>query len=135
MGRTVKGRKPATILAGAAVKDVPRAPAWLSGPAKAEWRRVAPILISRNVLETGDLATLAAYCQAAGQVIEASAVITREGLTYLGASGPKRHPAVGVRNDAMNQVRLLGGQFGLNPVDRSRPVVRGDHEDDLAFLD
>lgn len=130
----MKGRKPSTIVAGMSPVEAPRPPAWLAKHAKAEWRRVVPILLARNVLEDGDLSTLAAYCTAVGQVVEASAVLTREGVTYTGASGPKRHPAVVIRSDALNHVRLLGGQFGLNPVDRSRPVMRGDDEDALVAL-
>lgn len=131
----MKGRKPAAIVTSSSpVSDVPRPPAWLSKVAKAEWRRVAPILVARNVLEDGDLSTLAGYCAAVGQVIDAEAIIAREGLTYMGASGPKKHPAAALKNEALNQMRLLGGQFGLNPVDRSRPSVRDDNADD-SLLD
>jgi len=127
----VKGRKPTSIVASSsAVAEVPRPPAWLSKAAKVEWRRVAPILVARNVLEEADLATLAGYASAVGQVIEAEAILAREGLTYMGASGPKRHPACAIKSDGLNQMRLLGGQFGLNPVDRSRPSIREGADDE-----
>ncbi len=128
----MRGRKPTTVLAGTSpVTSVPRPPAFLAKDAKAEWRRVAPILIDeRRTLTVADLGTLAAYCLAIGQTVEASVIIAREGLTYLSKTGPKKHPAVAIRNDAMTQARLLAGELGLTPVARSRAAIREDGLDD-----
>ncbi len=134
----MRGRKPAAILGGSSpVEAVPRPPAWLSKDAKAEWRRVAPILINeRRTLTVADLASLANYCQAVGQAAEASRIITRDGLTFMSANGPKKHPAVAIRSDAMTQARLLAAELGLTPVSRSRPSIREeDRDSDLAGLD
>ncbi|RWF07315.1 MAG: phage terminase small subunit P27 family, partial [Mesorhizobium sp.] len=69
----MRGRKPAGIVAGTSpVTKVPPAPTWLSKDAKAEWRRVAPILVNeRKVLTEADLGTLESYCIATGTVREA----------------------------------------------------------------
>lgn len=124
----MKGRKPASIKPGSSpVEKVPSPPVWLSKEGKAEWKRVSPILVDeRRTLTKADLPTLAAYCEAVAQVQQATRVIEREGLTFMGQSGPKKHPAVGIRHDAMTQVRQLGSELGLTPVSRSRPAMRND---------
>lgn len=134
----MRGRKPDRVVTGNdALAELPKAPAWLAKEAKAEWRRVAPILIEeRRTLTLADLATFGAYCSAAGEVIEAARIIAVEGMIYQGASGPKRHPAVAIRSDAMNRMRLLANELGLTPVSRSRPSIRaeGGEDDDASDL-
>lgn len=124
----MRGAKPKDVVAGtSAVTRTPPPPAWLSKSAKAEWRRVGPILIhERKVLTVADLATFASYCVAAGQVADAADIIAREGMTFMSVSGPKKHPAVAIQSDAMTQARLLANELGLTPVSRSRPAIRDD---------
>lgn len=128
----MRGRKPAAILGGSSLVDaMPRPPAWLSKDAKAEWKRVAPILVERNVLTDADLGTLESYCTSAGTVAEAQRLMNAEGLTVAG----KRHPAFGIQNAAMTTARLCAAELGLTPVSRSRPAIREDqHEDDESDL-
>lgn len=125
----MRGRKPAGICAGSSpVEKVPAAPAWLSKAGKAEWNRVCPILVNeRRTLTVADLPTLESYCAAVGQVQEASRILEKEGLTFTGPTGPKKHPAASLRHDAMTQVRQLGSELGLTPVSRSRPAMRDDN--------
>ena len=135
----MKGRKPNGIVAGShPVNKLPAPPKWLlSKDAKAEWKRVGPILIEeRKTLTVADLAGFANYCCAVGEVAEASRIIAAEGMTYDGHSGPKKHPAVSIRTNAMTQARLLAAELGLSPVSRSRPSIREDNEDkdDAAAL-
>lgn len=124
----MRGRRPTTIRPGTSpVERVPPAPAWLPKDGKAEWKRVAPILVTeRRTLTVADLPTLGAYCAAVAQVQEASRILEREGLTFATEQGPRKHPAVSIRNDAMTQMRQLGGELGLTPVSRSRPAMRDD---------
>lgn len=130
----MKGRRPATIRPGTSPVDrVPPAPAWLSDDARSEWKRVCPILVKeRRTLTVADLPTLAAYCTAVGQVQEASRILGREGLTFMSEHGPRKHPAVSIRNDAMTQMRQLGGELGLTPVSRSRPAMRDEDDSEDA---
>lgn len=129
----MRGRRPDTIVPGTSrVERVPDAPAWLSDDARAEWHRVAPILITeRKTMTVADLATFAHYCTAVGQVAEASRIIAAEGMTYSTEGGPKKHPAVSIRSDGLTQARQLAGELGLTPVSRSRPAIRDDgpHDD------
>lgn len=134
----MRGRKPGSIVTGShPVDKLPAPPNWLSKDAKAEWKRIAPILISdRKTLTLADLASFASYCCAVGEVAEASRIIAAEGMTFTGQSGPKKHPAVSIRTNAMTQARLLAAELGLTPVSRSRPSVREDNEnkDDASAL-
>lgn len=133
----MRGRKPDAIVAGSnPVAAVPNAPRWLSKSAQVEWRRVAHILIAeRKTLTIADLATFASYCAAVGQIADAARIIAAEGLTYTGTSGPKKHPAVAIQNDAMTQARLLAAELGLTPVSRSRPSIRESDDDaDLSGM-
>lgn len=128
----MRGRKPGTIVASTSpVATIPAPPTYLSKDARGEWRRIAPVLIDeRKVLTVADMATFASYCVAVGQIGEASRIITREGMTYASPNGPKKHPAVSIRSDAMTQARLLAGELGLTPVARSRASIREDGADD-----
>jgi P27 family predicted phage terminase small subunit len=128
----VRGRKPAAIVTGTSTLGaVPRPPAWLSKDAKAEWRRVAPILVERNVLTDGDLGVLETYCSAIGTAREAQRTLNAEGLTLAG----KRHPVFGILNAAQTNARLCAAELGLTPVSRSRPAIRDDAGgDELEFL-
>jgi P27 family predicted phage terminase small subunit len=134
----MRGTKPASILPGSSpVKRATNPPTWLTKAARDEWKRVAPILIDeRKTLTMADLATFTSYCNAVGQISEAAKIIAAEGMTFAGAGGPKKHPAVAIQNDAMTQARLLAAELGLTPVSRSRPSIREiDDDDDLSHLD
>ena len=131
----MRGRKPETIVAGT-MDDVPNAPTWLGKDAKAEWRRVAPILaVERKILTVADLPTLANYCAMIGRAIEAERQIATDGMFYVGASGPKRHPAVSLQKEAVGEARLLANELGLTPVSRSRPAIRNDGGEDEGSSD
>jgi phage terminase, small subunit, putative, P27 family len=125
----MRGRKPSTIVSGtSAVTDVPRPPSYMSRDAKAEWKRVARILvIERKTLTDADLATLENYCIATGTMREAHRLLTLEGLVT--AEG-KKHPAHGILNNAQTTQRLCAAELGLTPVSRSRPAVRSEGNDD-----
>lgn len=131
----MRGRRPATLVAGD-LDQQPAPPSWLDADGLAEWERVAPILSSeRKVLTVADLATLASYCAAVGQVAAASRIIAAEGLTFMTDKGPRKHPAVAIQNGAMTQARLLAGELGLTPTSRSRPAMRDEQNGDDSLVD
>jgi len=134
----LRGRKPSSVaISTSAALSAPKPPSWLSRDAKAEWKRVIPLLIERRILTEADMATFANYCLQIGRIIEAQRTIDAEGMFFDGTSGPKRHPAVGVQNDAATQARQLAAELGLTPVSRSRPAIRDDDarddDDDLGL--
>ncbi len=128
----MRGRKPDTVLQGSnTLQRVPSPPSWLSKQAKAEWRRVAPIIIhERRTLTVADLSGFANYCCAVGQAAQAQKLITRDGLVQQTKNGLRKNPAVGILNDALTQARLYAAELGLTPVSRSRPSIREDDNDD-----
>ncbi|WP_018964071.1 phage terminase small subunit P27 family [Ancylobacter sp. FA202] len=129
MGEVIfmRGAKPFAIAPGSSpVREPLDPPDWLSEDARAEWNRVAPILIEeRRTLTVTDIATLVNYCVAVGRAAEAERIINAEGMIYQSKTGPKKHPAVAISSDAQTQARLLAGELGLTPVSRSRPAARG----------
>ena len=130
----MKGVKPYLVVDNAAVKKAPPAPGWLSADARREWRRVMPILVERRILTTADLGSLESYCVAIGTVREAERILQAEGHVVTVKGVPKRHPAIGIQNAAMQTARLYAAELGLTPVSRSRPAIR-DEDDDDSLVD
>lgn len=125
-----RGRKPQNIVQGTSTVTIGKPPLWLSKDAKAEWKRVAPILNERMTITEGDLATLESYCTAIGTVREMQRLINRDGSIIATEKGPKRHPALGVQNASITTARLCATELGLTPVSRSRPSIRDHNKDD-----
>lgn len=125
----MRGRKPAVIVTGSSpVTVVPSSPSYFPKDAKAEWRKIAPILINeRRTLTEADLGTLESYCLATGNMRAAQRILNVEGLVTVDG---KRHPAFGIMNAAQTTQRLCAAELGLTPVSRSRPSVRSEASDD-----
>lgn len=98
----------------------PTCPGWLSADAKAEWRRVVPVLDRLGVLSTVDRATLAAYAEAVS-VFKAATEKVRAGILVKGQKGEAvKNPALQVQRDAAKNIALFSAMFGLSPSDRVR---------------
>jgi P27 family predicted phage terminase small subunit len=119
----MRGTKPQLVVDNAAVTAAPAPPAWLSRAAKAEWRRVMPILVERRILTDADLGSLENYCLAQARVRDAERVLKRttdpDAWTKL----------VRTQDKAMATARQLAAELGLTPVSRSRPAIREDDEE------
>ncbi|PPQ40460.1 phage terminase, small subunit, putative, P27 family [Rhodoblastus acidophilus] len=114
----MRGRKPnlAVIEGGLNPGRCPGAPSWLSSQAKAEWKRAAPDLNARGLLKVEMMATLEAYCVAAGQVREYEEIMLRDGRLVTGVNGEsKTHPVFKMQSAAMREARLLAAELGLTP--------------------
>lgn len=125
-----RGLKPSTIVAGTSpVASVPKAPSYLSKDAKAEWRRVAPILTDeRKVLTVADLAALENYVIAVATMRRAHRELEDSGLLIAG----KRNPASTILLQAQQQQLRAAGELGLTPAARSRAVMAtGDDDEDF----
>ncbi|ODN68843.1 phage terminase small subunit P27 family [Methylobrevis pamukkalensis] len=132
----MKGTKPHLIVDNSGVKRAPAAPSWLSDEAKAEWRRVVPVLVQRQILTVADLGGLENYCIAIGLVRQMEAKIQIEGAVIDSGNGARKNPAVAIQADAINRARLLAAELGLTPVSRSRPSIRTEEDNgdsDLGF--
>lgn len=100
----------------------PPMPSWLSAGAAAEWERLVPLLETWRVLAETDLAILASYCCAVGDLSEARATLQREGLYYTNEKSGlyKEHPAAKASRELWQQIRLLANELGLTPAARSK---------------
>lgn len=119
------------------------APDFLTDDAKAEWRRIVPVLAARKILTVADLGSLENYCMAMGlaremerQIQKVGAVQTVYQLDKEGVArvvGIRKNPAVQIQSDAMTRARLLAAELGATPVSRSRPTVGDDGDGDDLF--
>lgn len=133
----MRGTKPAMKTAVRPVDHAPKAPAWLPATAKAEWRRVAPILAERKILTDADLGSLENYCLAIGQVRDCQKTLgDLESPFFEGDKGtPRPHPAIRVMHAAMTHARQLAAELGLTPVSRSRPAISEEGDENGGFGD
>ena len=113
---------------------IPACPFHLSGDAKKEWERVAPLLENLRLLSDIDRAALALYCQAWSRWLEAEQALKTYGVMVKSPNGfPMQSPYLAVANKAMEQIRAMLTEFGMSPSSRSRVHVtpQVDEEDGL----
>ena len=93
-----------------------KAPAWLTGKAKAIWNSIVPPLLACGILTALDEQLLGRYCETIG--------LYRKCRDLLSSGGPvldgKRNPAGTTMNDCLVQLRLMEVELGLTPSARSR---------------
>jgi P27 family predicted phage terminase small subunit len=128
-----------------AVRSAP--PAWLTGAAATEWRRIAPELSRLGLLTTIDRDALAAYCQTFARWREAEAEIKKRGMVLKGRDGgPVKSPFITIADRALAQLLRYQEQFGMTPSARSRvsttttdkpadPFARYDDDNGPAIIE
>ncbi len=132
MAHHTRGRKAEPKAVSDAISKVPSPPRDMGAEAKAEWRRVMPVLVERRVLTAADMAAVERYCEATGDVKIARARIKQDGEYVLNRLEElKRHPAFTTLREAAAEARRWAAELGLTPASRSRVAV-GDAEDDSA---
>lgn len=112
------------------------APDHLSDKAKDEWDRLAGELSRAGVLTTVDTTTLAAYCEAFAQWVDAKAIVATDGLTIDNAMGATVvHPAVRIADISVKQMVRLASELGITPASRSKVKAQAPkQEESLADL-
>ncbi len=118
-----RGIKPSLSADDDALTKAPPVPKHLSPQAKAEWRRVLPQLIVRQIITKGDLAGVEHYCTCAGIVRQ----IEEERAAAGGAIDVKMF---GVLNRAAQTARQLAAEYGLTPTSRARIGTAKQSDDD-----
>ncbi len=118
-------------------------PKYLSKHAKAEWKRVAPLLEDAGILREIDASLLASYCQmfahwrtSEDDIAKNGLVITVSSQTRTGRTDkPVQNPAV--RNSIQFHKAMVATavKFGINPLDRPRIEVppTDEHDEDDPF--
>ena len=111
---------------------IPPAPAWLSDLAREEWARVVPMLEASKVMSPRHQQTLAAYCDALADMIEADRELKANGATFMDDKGRvSNHPAWIRKRDARTQMLKFATEFGLtaSALARVMAVEHGPEED------
>jgi P27 family predicted phage terminase small subunit len=105
-------------------------PAHLSREAKAEWKRLAPMLTKIGILSDLDRGAFAAYCQAYGRwklAEDALENLRRKDesgfagmLVTTKAGNTIQNPLVGIANRSMDMMVKYAAEFGFTPSARAR---------------
>jgi P27 family predicted phage terminase small subunit len=113
----------------------PKAPAHLSKPAKAEWRRVVDQLFNLGIMSDLDVAALGAYCAAYGRWVDAEKALAKmaerdpatKGIMIKTTAGNAiQNPLVGASNKAAADMVRYAAEFGMTPSARARLSGGGD---------
>lgn len=135
MSHHTRGAKGAPKPVADAISKVPSPPRDMTAEAKAEWRRVVPVLVERRALSPADMAAVERYCEATGDVKIARARIRDDGDYIENARNElKRHPAFTTLREATAEARRWAAELGITPASRSR-VAKGDNDDADSLLD
>lgn len=125
----MKGMKPQLVVDNTPVNTIPEPPGYFGENAKAEWRRIMPLIIERQTINDADMGGVENYCIAQGAVrdfqVEMS-VPHRQGTQT-------QSKYFRMMNQAMQTARQLAAELGLTPVSRARPTKKpraGDDGDD-----
>jgi P27 family predicted phage terminase small subunit len=111
--------------------EIPNPPEHLGEIAKAEWNRMAEMLVRLGLLTALDRAALAAYCTTYARWIEAEVAIKKTGTVVKTQSGyPINSPYLVVANRALEQMRSFMIEFGLTPASRSRISINAHDSED-----
>ena len=100
-------------------------PPELSEQARAEWDRVAPLLIDRGQVTVVDRAVLAGYCTKYAQWQELEAESAGQPFVLERKSGSlMANPIHGIANRALALMLKAAAEIGLTPSSRTRVSVR-----------
>ena len=100
---------------------LPSCPEWLPKAAKAEWKRLGPLLVELGLISKLDRAAFTGYCIAWADLREAQEMVaTSSDKTQETTGGRTISAWVRLRDNALNQIKAFGSEFGLSPSARTR---------------
>lgn len=111
----LRGRKTPAKRDSDPIKRKPPAPAHLTPFAKAEWNRVLPMLIERELICKADLGMVESYCTARGLIVELEARRCKKDLDNKEMLSMLR-----MQDKAMLTAARLSASLGLDPSSRAR---------------
>jgi P27 family predicted phage terminase small subunit len=113
-----------------AIRTVPQPPKHFTPAAKAEWKRVMPVLVERRVLSAADLHAVERFCEAASDIVDARAAIKDHGAYVENRLGElKRNPAFSTLREATANAKMWSAELGLSPKSRSKAGATEDRDD------
>jgi P27 family predicted phage terminase small subunit len=123
----------------------PKMPSHLSKAAKAEWRRIIPMLLERGSLTDGDSSVLAIYAETHSRWLAAKSDVEQNGLvivvTVLDKHGVavntrKTNPALRTLENCERSLRAFLREFGMTPATRERVLpTQPQDEKTETYLD
>jgi P27 family predicted phage terminase small subunit len=116
---------------------LPKPPTWLSAAARKKWQSAGEQLVAAQLLTELDLDMLASYASTWASIVDAEKTIAKEGQTFAGDNGPRKHPCVAIVESARKDLKALAEQLGLTPLARQRIRCEpgGEEKDALtAFM-
>jgi P27 family predicted phage terminase small subunit len=103
---------------------VPEPPPEISAGGRAEWIRLAPLLLAVGTASRADLRAFELLAEALGSERAMRELIERDGTMIAAAGGGyKAHPAIRAAETARAQAIALLRDFGLTPSGRARVDV------------
>jgi len=97
-----------------------KCPDWLSARGQTEWQRLAPVLENCGLLTLADQNTLAAYCEAFGNYVQATNEVQELcSLVEHGSHGTKVAAIVNAQRIYADQMLKWGSKLGLSASDRT----------------
>lgn len=119
-----------------APEEPPKPPTTLNLYGKRLWKEMLPKLVETGLYTEGDHQAFELLCMAYGDLVQArkdlkesgTIVVTEKGTVY-------QHPNVGIANQAWNRCKLMLGQFGLTPAERTRVKARSPEEKNKSLAD
>jgi P27 family predicted phage terminase small subunit len=95
--------------------------------AAAEWRRLAPDLITLGLLRRLDMPAFEARCELYATWLRCRTTIAKEGVIYTVNGLIRVRPEVRLAQDCLGRIRQYDSEFGLTPAARARVAhVTGD---------
>ena len=133
-GARVRGPHIAGIIAP---PGIPEAPAWLCDIGRGEWDRIVPMLEASQVMSARHQMTLAAYCDAFADMVQADQELRQHGATYMDDKGKvSNHPAWTRKRDARLHMLKFATEFGLtaSALSRVSAVEKAKASDDKSAI-
>ena len=106
-----------------------KAPPNLSGPASAEYVRLAKLLLAQGLFPATGESELAFGCWWYGQWCEAQLNIETHGQITMTDYGLKTNPAIRIAATAASHYFTMCGRFGLDPASAGKVTARPKAED------
>lgn len=122
-------RRPTKTVHGAQerLREVPRAPRWLSAEARDAWRSTGEALAKAGLLSAATIPLLESYSIAMGAARQAEQSISEQGAYFVAKKGPPIvHPAVAHREKALALSRLFASKLGISPDREHTPAPDPD---------
>lgn len=105
-------------------------PTWMDMDGRRIWKRLAPYLLSKDLLTNVNLDSLAILCNALARQAECALALQTEGLVIDAPNGGRmQNPYVLVEKKYTDTVRQYAGEFGLTPATLAKLARAGADEE------